>query len=247
MAAVLKVSVLADGAVLLDGKPVTLSELAQAMDAVSDRASVVWYYRENASSDGPPSGLEVMKLIVERRMPVRLSSKPDFSDAVTPQTAIAFEPLFQGVRQCAAQRYLVIQRLDGRQVRLPALAKEAAPPQAVAAVERLLPRTAQRNIAVIAETSWAIAEKPNVQDAAGAIPFFGLLMGFAAVGHAVWVFDADGMTSALAAGCRDADLVIVDGDRLETFPVNWQDTVEPVMRTPRILVYDRAARQLRRL
>ena len=242
--AVLKVSVLADGAVLLNGEPVTLTQLAGAMDAAPSGNTAVWYYREDAGSNGPASALEVMKLIVERQLPVRLSSKPDFSDAVTPQTSAAIEQIFEGIRQRAAQRQLVIQRSDGRQMRLPAMAKEAAPPQAVAAVERLLPSTAQRNVAVIANTSWSITEKPNVQDAANAIPFLGLLMGFAAIGHAVWVFD--GSAPVLAAGCRDADLVIVDADRLEAMPENWQNRVELVMRTQRILVYDRATRQLRK-
>ena len=242
--AVLKVSVLADGAVLLDGQRVTLAELAQSLDSAAGGTAAVWYYREDAGKSGPASTLEVMKLIVERRLPVRLSSKPDFSDAVTPQTATAIEQLFEGVRQRAAQRQLVIQRSDGRQMRLPAMDKEAAPPQAVAAVERLLPSTAPRNVAVIANTSWAITEKPSVQDATGAIPFFGLLMGFAAIGHAVWVFD--GSAPILAAGCRDADMAIIDADRLEALPASWQNSVVPVMRTPRILVYDRATRQLRK-
>jgi hypothetical protein len=47
------------------------------------------------------------------------------------------------------------------------------------------------------------------KDILQAIPFFGFLLGFAAIGHRVWVFE--GHSSALQAGCREADLLIVDG------------------------------------
>jgi len=240
-----KVSVLADGTVLLDAAPITLDGLAAALDGGPRDGAAVWYYRENAGGEAPPQAMQVMQLIAARRLPVRLSSKPDFSDSVTPETASGMVPLFAAIRQQAAQRQLVVMRPDGRPLLLAAPAREGAKAEAIAAVERMLPPAVQRNVAVIADTSWTMAAAPNMSEAGHAIPFFGLLLGFATIGHAVWIFDGS-TAAALAAGCRDADLAIVDSARLEAFPPNWQALVTPVMRNRQILVHDRATFKLRK-
>jgi hypothetical protein len=240
--AILRVSVLADGSLLLDGNATTLPGLSAALQSARP-GDVVWYYREDAAANGTPVALEVMKLIVGRRLPVRLSTKPDFSDTVAPPAGVA--QAFAPVRQRAAQRQLVIVRPDGRQMTLPALAKDQAPASAVAAVERMLPPSVQRNVAAIVDTAWAMTEKPNLSDAGRAVPFFGLLMGFASIGHAVWLFEA-ATAPALVAGCCEADVVIVDSARLPTLPENWQTLAQAVVRNEQILVHDRATNQLRK-
>lgn len=240
---ILKVSVLADGRLLLDGSPVTLTELSGAIQAAPPTGAAVWYYRENAEGQGPSIALDVLKLITERRLPIRLSTKPDFSDAVAPATQAA--RAFAAIRERAAQRQLVVVRPDGRTLVMPAMEKASAPAAAVAAVERMLPPSTTRNVAAIGDTSWSTAEKPNLREAGQAIPFFGLLMGFAAIGHAVWVFDTASIV-ALLAGCAQADLAIIDSARLQAFPAGWQAQVAAVMRTPQIVVHDRATNQLRK-
>ncbi len=79
---VLKVSVGADGAITVNGLVVTPDILRVQLAALKARGGVVWYYRENPQGELPASALEVMKLIAEAGAPVRLSSKPDFSDDV---------------------------------------------------------------------------------------------------------------------------------------------------------------------
>jgi hypothetical protein len=245
-AEVIRVSVLADGRLLLDGRPVTLAEMAGTLDAAPREATAVWYYRENAAEEAPPAGLQVMKLIVERRLPVRLSSKPDFSDAVTPaQSGPTLAKMFGAMRASAAKGRLVVLRPDGQHLMLPAMARDAAPPSAVAAVERLLPSSAPRNVAAIADTSWTTNPKPGLHHAAQAIPFFGLLMGLSTIGHAVWLFDAGPRT--LPEGCRDADLVIVDDARAGALPEDWRHSLTAVMRRPHILLYERETNHLRNL
>lgn len=241
--AVFKISVLADGSLLLDGNAITLPDLSAALQS-AEPADVVWYYRENAAADGPPIALEVMKLIAQQRLPVRLSTKPDFSDAVAPGAGVA--QAFAPVRRRAAQGQLVIVRPDGRQMTLAAVAKDKAPPSAIAAVERVLPSAVQRNVAAIADTGWAMAEKPNLVEAGRAVPFFGMLMGFVSIGHAVWLFEA-ATAPALAAGCCEADVVVVDSARLAALPENWQSLALAAMRNKQILVHDRAVNQLRKL
>jgi hypothetical protein len=78
---------------------------------------------------------------------------------------------FATIREKAAQRHLVIVRSDGRCLTLPAPAKEATPPEAVASVEKMLPSGVKRNVAVIGETAWTAADAVSLQAANQAIPF----------------------------------------------------------------------------
>jgi hypothetical protein len=234
MAAILKISVLANGAVQLDGAPVALDELARAMDAAGEGA-VVWYYRENAADEAPPSAQEVMASITSRRLPVRLSTKADFSDTVSAVADEAWTQLFAAARARAAERRIAIVRPDHRLMLLPAIDAEAAPPAAIAEVERLLPSTAPRKVAAVVDTTWTMAEKPDLQAAGRAVPFFGFLMALAAIGHAVWLFDGH------PAGFAGADLVVVDGARTGSLPPGWERLA------PSVRVFDRATRQLRRV
>lgn len=115
------------------------------------------------------------------------------------------------------------------------------PPAQVAAIEQMIPRAVRRNIAAIAST-----ELPAVQtDAARAIPFLGFLLGFAYIGHAVWVFE--GHASALAAGCRDADVLLVDGGMAPHLQQDWQAVAAGAMRRAEIYVHDRTTFTLRRI
>jgi hypothetical protein len=237
---ILKISVLASGDVLLDGAPVFLPKLKEVLAQAEPGKSVVWYYRDNSADDPSASALEVMKLVTDYRLPIRLSTRPDFSDAVT-GVREGVERAFASVRDKAAGGQLVLVRPDGRIVILPALDK--APPNAVAAVEKMLPSSVKRNVAAIADTAWTM-DALNLQSASRAVPFFGLLMGFSCIGHAVWIFDAN-TSSLLNAGCRDADVLIVDGPRGPSLPTAWKENAQQVMRGKQILLYDRDSQQFR--
>jgi hypothetical protein len=151
------------------------------------------------------------------------------------------EDKFKAVR-AAAQGQLVMVRPDGQWLLLPALQKDAVSPERVAAVERMMPSQTKRNVAVIGEVIWG--DIPTLQAANHAIPFFGLLMGLASIGHSVWIFN--GGADALEAGCREADVLIVDSACLTTLSPDWQGTATRVMRNPEILVHDRVSYKLRR-
>jgi len=69
----------------------------------------------------------------------------------------------------------------------------------VATVEGMIPAKVKRNVAAIAYTELSALRA----DISKTIPFFGILLGFSYIGHAVWVFE--GHASALAAGCKDAN------------------------------------------
>lgn len=99
----------------------------------------------------------------------------------------------------------------------------------------LLPPNPAKNIAVIAYTALDALKKDLLQ----AIPFFGYLLGFAAIGHKVWVFE--GHTSAIRAGCRDADLLLVDAGMLPFLEEDpgWKEEALGVMREGTIKILAR--------
>jgi hypothetical protein len=171
------------------------------MQKAARDSAQVWYYRENAGTEPHPAAMQVMRLIAANRLPVRLSACPDYSDDVNEDNS-TLGLLFKKIREKAAQRQLVILRPDGQYTSLPSVDPAYLPPQAVAAVEAILPSKVKRNVAVIADTAWTLAAAPDLLAAGAEIPFFGTLTGFANIGHTVWVFDA-AKPAALTAGCRD--------------------------------------------
>jgi hypothetical protein len=77
-----KVTVMASGAVLLDGQPTTLPELDARLASLKATGGAVWYHRENPAADPPPSGKDVVQMIIKHQLPVSMSARPDFSDWV---------------------------------------------------------------------------------------------------------------------------------------------------------------------
>jgi hypothetical protein len=106
---------------------------------------------------------------------------------------------------------------------LPAPPAGSMRPEATTSVESLLPSGTKRNVAVIADTSFAAKpQSPESAEVGRAIPFFGMLIGLSYIGHAVWIFE--GAPEALEAGCPDADVLIVDSEVLLRLP-KASDTV----------------------
>src|SRR6266550_2801151 len=110
----------------------------------------------------------------------------------------------------------------------------------VAAVEGMISPKVKRNIAAIAYTEWSALKS----DISKTIPFFGILLGFAYIGHAVWVFE--GHASALAAGCKDANVLIVDGEMVPHLQADWASVASNVMKGREIYIHDRATYSLRK-
>lgn len=81
---VLKVFVGADESLMIDGEPATSDELTARLDALKASGGSVWYSRENPADEATPGAMMVMQMIVDRKLPVRLSARRDFSDVVGP-------------------------------------------------------------------------------------------------------------------------------------------------------------------
>ncbi len=115
-----------------------------------------------------------------------------------------------------------------------------APEQLAAAMELAGPLPA-RNVAVIGYTDLDAMGDDITQ----AIPFFELLRKLGYLGHAVWIFE--GHVSAMAAGCRDADVLIVDDGMMPYLPGNWRSVATRTMRGSEIHVFERKTGSLRHL
>jgi hypothetical protein len=70
------------------------------------------------------------------------------------------------------------------------------------------------------------------------IPFLGYLLAFASLGHNVIVFE--GHLSALAAGVRNSDVLIIDSGMLPFLAENWAEIVYQAMNpNPKVFIHDR--------
>jgi hypothetical protein len=111
-------------------------------------------------------------------------------------------------------------------------------PSQIALLEKFVPRKPVLQICAIAYTELEALKK----DMRKAIPFVDYLLGFASLGHSVWVFE--GHPSALAAGCRGADLLLIDSGMLPELEKNpdWQAVALQTMRQPEIKLVSRLER-----
>jgi hypothetical protein len=268
----LKISVLGSGAILLDGQPADLAQVEAALEKVKQSGGQVWYYRETAGAQPAPAASAVFQRLLHHKVALSLSSKPDFSDWVDgkgvsrpraaegaaapgaaprmPEVSIRsdIEEVFARLRQTAAapgaEGGLAILKPDRTLLVMPRLAATPSLETMAKNMDRLIPGEVKRNIAVIAYTVFDVpaGAAPGLAEVSKAIPFLGMLVGLSYIGHAVWVFE--GRTSVLAAGCRDADVLIVDSAMRSLLPPAWDADAAAAMRNPNILVHNRATFQL---
>jgi hypothetical protein len=81
---ILKIAVFSDGRLTADGAPSTIQSLRESLRKLSEEHGAVWYYRESGQNAPPPVATEVINEVMAARVPIRLSSKPDYSDSVGP-------------------------------------------------------------------------------------------------------------------------------------------------------------------
>jgi len=83
-ATILKIAVMADGRITVDGSPTTINSLRVSLKRLADQKGAVWYYREAGQGAAPSESAEIMKEVIENHLPIKLSSRPDYSDAIGP-------------------------------------------------------------------------------------------------------------------------------------------------------------------
>jgi hypothetical protein len=78
-----RVAVSSGGAITLDGEAASLAELRKRLEAASGTDAVVLYYRESSQAEPSQEVLAVFEVVMTARLPISLSSKPDFSTVIT--------------------------------------------------------------------------------------------------------------------------------------------------------------------
>lgn len=82
----IKLSVLRDGTLLVDGQPTAPETVRDRLFDVVRQDGYVLYYREGGAAQPPEAAMATMSAVMDAikltRLPVRLSSKADFSDYI---------------------------------------------------------------------------------------------------------------------------------------------------------------------
>lgn len=91
-----RIAVTAKGTVSFDGAVVTIDALKQKLGDLKKRNGVVWYYREAGKDEPPSQAMQVIKMIIDNRLSISMSTKPDYSDVLLPDGTTQPRP---GVRQ----------------------------------------------------------------------------------------------------------------------------------------------------
>ncbi len=79
---ILKISVSQSGKVFVNNSESSLQDIEKRLLEIKDRNGVVWYYRENPQEEPTGIAMEIIELIVKYKVPISLSSEPDFSDII---------------------------------------------------------------------------------------------------------------------------------------------------------------------
>src|SRR5206468_7913794 len=79
---VLKIAIIASGQITADGRLTTIEALIPILRELAKEKGEVWYYREAPETEAHPNAMKVLSAIVDQNLPVRLSSKPDYSDSI---------------------------------------------------------------------------------------------------------------------------------------------------------------------
>lgn len=81
---VLKVAVLRDGSISVNGVAATFEQFETSLGNLAESHGSVWYYREAGAEEPHPNATKVIQAVIAHKLPIRLSTKPDYSDAVGP-------------------------------------------------------------------------------------------------------------------------------------------------------------------
>jgi hypothetical protein len=79
---ILKIAIMADGRITVDGLPGTIDSVRVSLRRLAEQKGVVWYYRQGGQGKAPPQSDEIIRAVIENRLPIRLSNRADYSDAI---------------------------------------------------------------------------------------------------------------------------------------------------------------------
>ncbi|HJQ66715.1 MAG TPA: hypothetical protein VJ816_10075 [Gemmatimonadales bacterium] len=77
------------GEIWLDGARTTLEALRPQLAQLRAKNGVVWYHRAATGAEPAPEAMAVIQLVIEHRLPISMSLRPDFSDVVRADGSVA--------------------------------------------------------------------------------------------------------------------------------------------------------------
>ena len=75
----IRIDISKTGHIFVGGKETSLESLRLKLIRLKEKGGVVLYYRENPEKDPPEKALDVMRMITEQQLPVKLCRLPDCS------------------------------------------------------------------------------------------------------------------------------------------------------------------------
>lgn len=86
---VTRIRVSRHGEIWCDDVRTSLADLGPRLAQLRAAQGMVWYYREEAGDDPAPEAMAVVRMVVEQRLPISMSTRSDFGDVVqTDGTAV---------------------------------------------------------------------------------------------------------------------------------------------------------------
>jgi len=85
---VVRIRVSKAGEIWYDDVRTTLDALRLRLVELRARGGAVWYHREAGASAPPPEAMAVIQLVIEHRLPISMSTRPDFADVVQPDGSV---------------------------------------------------------------------------------------------------------------------------------------------------------------
>jgi hypothetical protein len=79
---VTRIRVSRDGEIWCDDVRTSLADLGPRLAQLRADQGVVWYYREEAGDNPAPEAMAVVRMVVEQRLPISMSTRADFGDVV---------------------------------------------------------------------------------------------------------------------------------------------------------------------
>lgn len=70
------------GEIWCDEVRTSLGDLAPRLAELRAANGVVWYYREDVDADPAPEAMAVVRMVIEQRLPISMSTREDFGDVV---------------------------------------------------------------------------------------------------------------------------------------------------------------------
>ena len=80
----INISVSKTGDISINDQKVTIAQAEELLADLSKKKGNVRYYREAGTEEPPPQAMQIISIVAKYRLPITLSSKPDFSDYIGP-------------------------------------------------------------------------------------------------------------------------------------------------------------------